>query len=147
MNPDRRPAVVIHSLSDGQRALSAAAGAPGGVTLLSAADAGCFMGAGWWRALVAELAAGHPGRPFGELLDCGDAAGRAMEALRLGQRGLILAASCPQHGAVAERAAMLGAVLLAARPPCLDLGAAGAGRRLAAWLGVEPGPPPGPPIP
>lgn len=129
------PAVVIHGLDDARAALDAAARAGcDALTLLSAPDAACFMGAAWWRALLAAASAFAPGLRRNDLLDCGDAAGRAVEALRLGQRGLVLSATCPQRLAVLERAAPLGAVVLARRPPALDLAEPGAARRLQAWL-------------
>ena len=134
------PVIVIHGLDDARAALDAATGAGcDALTLLSAPDAACFLGAAWWRALVAAAAAFAPGLPRNDLLDCGDAAGRAVEALRLGQRGLVLSAACPQRLAVLERAAALGATVLADRPPALDLAEPGAARRLGAWLGSWPG--------
>ena len=129
------PAVVIHGLDDARAALDAACSTGcDGVTLLSAPDAACFMGAAWWRALVAAASAFGPGLRRNDLLDCGNAAGRAVEALRLGQRGLVLSGTCPQRRAVLERAGPLGAVVLADRPPALDLAEPGAARRLDPWL-------------
>ncbi len=129
------PAVGMHESDDARLALEAAAraGCPA-VTLLSAPDAACFMGAAWWRALVEAVATLHPQVPRQDLLDCGNAAGRAAEALRLGQRGLILSSACPQREAVRERADALGAVVLASRPPALDLALPDARRRLDSWL-------------
>ena len=67
-------------------------------------------------------------------LDCDDAAGRALEALRLGLLGIVLR---PQPGltSVAEIAAAQGAVVLPHAPPALDLADSRASRRLQAWLG------------
>jgi hypothetical protein len=45
-----------------------------------------------------------------------------MAALRVGQMTLILAPDCPAFSAVSAAAATLGATVLAARPPTLDLG-------------------------
>ncbi len=129
------PAIVIHGLDDARAALQAAGRAGcDAVTLLSAPDAACFMGAAWWRALIAAAAGLQPGLRREDVLDCGSAAGRAAEALRLGQRALVLAASCPQRAAVLERAAPLGAIVLPVRPPALDLAQPGARRRLDPWL-------------
>jgi hypothetical protein len=68
------------------------------------------------------------------LLDCADAPGRALEALKLGLGGIVL--NCPQasFAVVAEIAAAQGAFLLSQAPPALDLGQCGANRRLEAWL-------------
>lgn len=124
------PAVVIHGLPHARLAL--APGRP--VTLLSAVGAASYAGCGWWRALVAAALAEHPGVDASDMLDCGDAPGRALEALSLGCRWLVLL-PCPAWSGVAGRAAAQGAQLLGRAPPALDLAKLGAGRRLAGWLG------------
>lgn len=121
----RPPAVVVHGLP--HLRLATEPGLP--VTLLSGPGAAIYAGCGWWRALM-ELGAGaNP-----DMLDCADAPGRAMEALRVGCRLLILDPSVPAWRLVASRAAAIGAEVLAQRPPALDLAQRGAGRRLPAWL-------------
>ncbi len=120
------PAMIVHNLAQAQLAL--AAGRP--VTLLSAPNAAAYAGCLWWAALLA--AAGHDGPA---LLDCGAAPGRALEALRLGLRGIVLACPAPAFALVQELAAAQNAMLLATAPPALDLGTRGAELRLAAWLG------------
>ena len=127
------PAVIIHGLADARAAL--AAGQP--VTLLSAPGAASYAGCGWWRAVVAAAAAGYPGIDAPDVLDCADAPGRALEALSLGCRWLVLH-PCPAWAGVAARAGAQGAVLLDRAPPALDLGQPGAARHLAAWLAVPP---------
>ena len=122
---NRPPAVVVHGLPHLGQAV--AAGRP--VTLLSGPGAAVYAGCGWWRALMALGAAGNP-----DILDCGDAPGRAMEALRAGCRLLVLDPAVPAWSLVAARAASIGAELLAGRPPALDLAKPGALRRLQAWL-------------
>jgi len=118
------PAVTVHGLRDVRAVL--AIGRP--VTLLSGENAAGYAGCLWWRELLA--AAAFEGVSF---LDCGIGPGRALEALRLGVTGVIL------HGGgwpvVEELARAQGARLLTARPPALDMGAPGAARHLAAWLG------------
>jgi hypothetical protein len=125
-----QPAVVVHGLREAEAALRP--GYP--VTLLSAPGAALFAGCLWWRELVAAARAARPATAAQDVLDCGDAPGFAMAALRLGQRRLVLSPACPAFPAVAAAAAECRAVLLAERPPALDLGARGAQRRLAAWL-------------
>jgi hypothetical protein len=129
--PASPPAVTIHGLDQARAAL--APGVP--VTLLSAPGAGIYAGAGWWQALIAA-AAPPPHTP--DVLDCGNAPGRALEALRCGQRLLILhrAPHCTPAvwQDIAERAARQGAALLPTRPPSLDLADRGAARHLAGWL-------------
>ena len=118
------PAVIVHGL--GQAKLAVAAGA---VTLVSARGAALYAGCGWWRALVEASGTRGP-----DILDCADAPGRAMEALRVGCKLIVLDGDVKAAGLVASRAAVVGAVLLGAPPPALDLAAPGAERQLVAWL-------------
>jgi hypothetical protein len=127
------PAVVVHGLEDARAALR-----PGRkVLLLSAPGAAGFAGCLWWRELVAAARAAHPQTAALDMLDCGAAPGHAMAALRAGQLLLRLDPGCPAFPAVAAAAATLGACIVAARPPALDLGERGATRRLAAWLAAR----------
>ncbi len=119
------PAIVVHGLPHVR--LATGSGFP--LTLLSGPGAAIYAGCGWWRALMALAPGGHP-----DILDCADAPGRAMEALRWGCRLLILDPAVPAWALVAARAAAVGAILLADRPPALDLAQPGAQRRLPAWL-------------
>jgi hypothetical protein len=119
------PAVIVHGIEDARAAL--APGRP--LIFLSAPGAALHGGCLWWQALM-RLA----GQNF-SLLDCGDAPGRAVEALRLGLPGVVLACEDTAFAVVAGIAAAEGVLLLPAAPPALDMAAPGAARRLAAWLG------------
>ena len=124
------PAVIVHGLPDALAALC-----PGRrVTLLSARGAALYAGVLWWRELIAAARAACPAAPMLDVLDCADAPGQAMAALRAGQRLLVLDAACPAFAAVAGAAATVGAQVLEAAPPALDLADKGARRRLARWL-------------
>ena len=123
------PAVTVHDLVQARAAL--APGRP--VVLLSAPGAALYAGCGWWQALVAA-ARRDCATEAADLLDCADAPGAAMAALRVGLRGLVLDAACPAFPAVAAAARELGAIVLPQRPASLDLAGPGAMRRLAAWL-------------
>ncbi|WP_244458747.1 hypothetical protein [Roseomonas fluvialis] len=132
------PAVTVHGLA-GARAALAAAG-PRGVLLLSAPGAGAFAGAAWFLGVVA--AAARPGVPHQGAIDCADAPGAALAALRAGARLVVLQGGCPSFAAVAAAAAGCGARLLPERPPSLDLGRLDLQRRddlarLSAWLALE----------
>jgi len=127
---DDPPAVVVHGFAQACAVLRH--GRP--VTLLSAEGAGLYGGAGWWRALVAAATAAVPDTPMRDILDCADAPGAAMAALRLGQRLLVLDPVVPAFPAVAAAAATMGGAVLATRPAALDLDQPGALRRLPAWL-------------
>ncbi|MSP29780.1 MAG: hypothetical protein EXR09_04810 [Acetobacteraceae bacterium] len=131
----QRPAVVVHGLAD-----VALACAPGlTLTLLSAPAAAIFAGPGWWLALIGLAQTRFPGLIAADLLDCGDAPGLALAALRLDQRTLILDPACPAFGAVRATAAALGGRVWPTRPASLDLAEPGAARRLAAWLSHRAG--------
>ena len=134
-------AVVIHGHAHALAALDAvrAPKRPSGrLVLLSAPAAAGFLGPGWWAALMAALQPRMIAADASDLLDCGSSAGRAMEALRLGLRRLILSPDCAQHAAVLARAAPLGAEVGIARPEALDMAERNAARRLAEWLHGTP---------
>jgi hypothetical protein len=111
------PAVIVHSLSDIEAVL--AQGQP--VTLLSAPGAAIYAGCLWWRALILRARATYPDRTLHDLLDCADASGHALVALRAGLRGLVLAREAPGWDRVAAIAAANGAVLLPIAPEALDM--------------------------
>ena len=119
------PAVMVHSLAHIECTL--ALRRP--VTLLSGPAAAVYAGCLWWQQLLE--AADFTGLA---LLDCADAPGRALEALKLGLGGIIL--TCPQaaFAVVSEIAAAQGAVLLPQAPKALDLAQYGAARQLEVWL-------------
>jgi hypothetical protein len=124
------PAVVVHGLDQARLAL--AIGRP--LVLVSAPAAAGYAGCLWWRALADLAAAEAPGLVAGDVLDCGDAPGWAMAALRVGCRMLVLAPDCPAWARVAAAAEALGAIVLPHRPAVLDLGEYGAERKLPGWL-------------
>lgn len=124
------PAVVVHGLDDAGAAL--ALGRP--ITLLSARGAALYAGCLWWRELVLQARSACPSVAVCDLLDCADAPGVALGAIRAGQRGLVLSPAVPGFAAVAAVADARGLTLLPARPPALDLARPGARRRLLAWL-------------
>jgi hypothetical protein len=126
----RYPAVVVHGAADIRAVLATATP----VTLLSGPGAVLYAGSGWWRALVAQARAEHPTVPLDDILDCADASGLALGALRIGQRLLVLAPDAPGWQSVASVAASVGGAVLGARPEALDMAERGAARRLQAWL-------------
>jgi hypothetical protein len=130
------PAVVVHSLADARLAL--AQGQP--VTLLSGAGAALYAGCGWWRALTEAARAEFPLVPTADLLDCADASGQALAALRIGLRHLILAPAASGRVRAAAIVAGLGGVLLAQRPAALDLADPANRRRLHEWVRARSGP-------
>ncbi|WP_206035544.1 hypothetical protein [Roseomonas sp. HF4] len=134
------PAVTVHGLHQAEAALAAAG--PRGVLLLSAPGAVGFAGPAWFLALAAEASRRHPGRRMAAALDCADAPGTALAALRAGATIVVLDGACPAFPALTAAAAEAGARLLPGRPRALDLGRLDLRRRadlarLAAWLATE----------
>jgi hypothetical protein len=134
------PAVTVHGLAGAKAALAAAG--PRGVLLLSAPGAGGFAGAAWFLGVVAQAAGARPGVAHCAALDCADAPGTALAALRAGVRLVVLDGACPAFAAVRAAAAEVDAQLLPARPLSLDLATLDLRRRddlarLAAWLAME----------
>lgn len=124
------PAVVVHGFADACAAL--APGLP--VLLLSAPGAALYAGCGWWKALMEAARQAAPGAVMLDALDCADAPGRALEALSVGCRIIILEARADVFRRVAAIAAESGAAVWSARPSALDLAERGAARRLPHWL-------------
>jgi hypothetical protein len=124
------PAVIVHGLADARAAL--APGLP--VTLLSAPGAAGFAGCIWWQQLVTTASRQHPGTQAMDILDCADASGLAMGALREGVCRLVLWPNAPAWNAVAAIAARQAGFVLPQPPPALDLKGRNAIRRLHSWL-------------
>lgn len=124
--------MIVHGARDVAFALEVAAGRP--LALLSAPGAAGYLGVAGFLALLAphralELA----------ILDAGDAPGHALAALRAGVPRVVLAPGVPAFAALAGLAAGMGARLLPAAPPALDLARVDFARpqgrmHLARWL-------------
>ena len=128
-------AVLVLDVVGARAALSA-----GPVLLLSAEGAAGTIGPLFWRALVDQAAEGWP---VLNALCCADEPGHALAALRAGCRRLVLDGAHPSFAQVSSAAAEMGAVLLQARPPALDLRGIDlrrdAGRAIVSrWLAMEP---------
>jgi hypothetical protein len=124
------PAVIVHGRTDARAAL--APGLP--VTLLSAPGTALFAGCLWWREMVAAARTDFPDTEAIDILDCADASGLAMSALRSGVCRLILWPDAPGWTNVAAIAAGQGGCVLTEAPPALDLARRGAIRHLDVWL-------------
>jgi hypothetical protein len=130
------PAVIVHGLGDANAAL--APRLP--VTLLSAPGAALFAGCAWWAAIVAAARAANPNTEAMDILDCADASGMAMGALRSGLCRLILWPEAPGWDAVAAVAEQAGGFILTESPPALDLSRRNAIRQIHSWLRVPNAP-------
>jgi hypothetical protein len=124
------PAVIVHGVADAKAAL--APGLP--VTLLSAPGAAVFAGCLWWREIVAAARAACPETPATDILDCADASGMAMGALRSGVCRLVLWPDAPGWDRVAAIADRQGGFVLRRAPAALDMAQRSAVRRLHSWL-------------
>lgn len=137
------PMIVIHNLAHARAALAAAADLGSPVTLVSAPGAAAYLGAAVFREMVAEAARETPGVAVTALLDCGDDAGLALNALRHGLKAIRLRAGPEAMAAVADIARQLGATVESdAGAPVLDLlDRRDAPAACRAWLlGGSPGP-------
>ena len=100
---------VIHDIAHARAALAAAAEAGVAVTLVSAPAAAAYLGAVVFREMVAEAAREAPGVAVTAMIDCGDDAGLALNALRHGLKAIRLRAGPEAMAAVADIAHQLGA--------------------------------------
>ncbi len=116
-------AVTVGDMGQAVAVLAAAADVLGGraVLLLSPPGAAAWLGAQGFAAIVAEAVARVPGVAHLAALDCADAPGPALAALRAGLRRVVLAGAHPSHPAVAAAGREVGAQVWPARPAALDL--------------------------
>ena len=107
---------------DQARAALAAARAVGcGVTLYSAPGAAAYLGAGVFRAMIDIARREFPDVPARWVLDCGEAPGLALGALRIGVPTVRLRVRPDVLARVADIAGQLGAAVDADERPALDL--------------------------
>ena len=112
------------------------------LVLLSAPNAAANVGPGWFDAVVAAARASYPGVAATGVLDCGDAPGDALAALRHGIKAIRYDGSSRRK--MEEIAQQYGARVFRDRPQSLDLPAVerGGGDLSAAchaWLAASPG--------
>jgi len=80
--------IIVHSLKEARAAVAVAAELGVPVTLASAPEAAGYLGALWFRELVAMARAERPEAEVDAVLDCGDQPGHVMAALRQGLKRL-----------------------------------------------------------
>jgi hypothetical protein len=112
-------AITVISPAQVAAALSAAATTGQPVILLSAPYAAGNVGPAWFAALIADSMAVYPEIAATPVLDCGDAPGFALAALRLGLRSIRYGG--PAAARIRDIAGQYGAIVLAERPDSLDL--------------------------
>jgi hypothetical protein len=114
-------AVVVHSLEHARAAVAAAASLGVPVTLVSAPGAAAYVGAPWFREVVAAARAEHPEAAVDCILDCGARAGDVMAALRAGIPAVRFTGRKDVAAKLAAIAEGSGARLVTRRPRALDL--------------------------
>ncbi len=112
-------AVTVISLAQAEAALSAAESMDVGVLLISAPDAAGNVGPGWFDALVVLASSSFPAARYEVLLDCGNAPGDAMAALRHGFKHIRYKGT--KQAAISDIARKHGAHIVENRPDALDL--------------------------
>lgn len=113
------PAITVIGPAQAAAAVAAAVATGLPVTLLSAPGAAASVGPAWFAALVENARSRCPGAAVTAVLDCGDAPGHALAALRLGFGTIRFdGASAARIGDIAGQ---YGATVLRERPPALDL--------------------------
>ena len=126
---------MIHSLAHAVAALQAAEATGTPITLLSPSDFAAYGGAGFFNAIVRRARAKVPAAKSEAVLDCGDAPGLALEALRSGAEAVRFGGRPSVRKKIADIAAAHGARLLTVRPRALDLlDAVDARAACLAWL-------------
>jgi hypothetical protein len=117
----RRPIIVIHCAEHARAAAAAAAALRRPVLLRSAEGAAGYAGAAWFQEVVKLARAEYPAADIEASLDCGDAPGHALAALRQGLERVRLSVRPLVRAKVAAIARKSGAALDDARGPVLDL--------------------------
>ncbi|MFQ5775893.1 MAG: class II fructose-bisphosphate aldolase [Kiloniellaceae bacterium] len=117
--PER--AIIVHSLEDARAAVAAAADLGVPVTLASAPGAAAYLGAPWFRELVALAVAEQPEVEVRAVLDCGDKPGHVLAALRQGVKRVRFTGRGSTAAMLAALAAEHGAELVTGRMRALDL--------------------------
>jgi fructose/tagatose bisphosphate aldolase len=136
---ERPKALVVHSLGQALAALRAAGAARVPLVLMSGRGAAGYAGPAWFAGVMAEARARHPEVAVAAVLDCAEAPGRAVAALRLGWKTLRLGGGKAARARVAAIAKRMDARLDDTDYAVLDLGAAADAERAAReFLGSSP---------
>ncbi len=114
-------AIIVHDLDHAVAALSAAAELDVPVTLASAPGAVAYLGAGYFQAMIEAAREEVPDATSVAVLDCGEAPGLALAALRQGIAAVCLRGTRKTLAKVAEIATAHGALLNPETGPALDL--------------------------
>ncbi len=112
----RKPrAVLVRGIEDARAWCDAARSAGAAVELWSIRDGASAMGPLWFGEMIAIVKAEYPDVEISAVLDCGDAPGHALAALRQGIDAIAYGGSAATRRKIAAIAEQSGAVL-AGRP-------------------------------
>ena len=132
----RRRAVRVHGLGDAMLAGSVAHELGVAITLFSAPGAVASMGPAWFRGMVRKLERAYPDLDVEAVLDCGDAAGYALAALRSGVKIIRYSGNPSAARKLKDIAGTCGARLVKRPSRILDTrGEQDADAALRQWLG------------
>jgi fructose/tagatose bisphosphate aldolase len=116
-----RRAIIVHTLEDARFALAAAAEVGVPVTLRSAPGAAAYLGPQIFHAIIETARVEHPGVDAIGALDCGEDAGFALAALRLGIERVRVDLPAETRARIADIARQHGGALDDDPAPALDL--------------------------
>ncbi len=134
--PKAPRSIIVHGIAHARAAAAAASALDGPVRIRSAPGAASYGGAGWFLEMIDIVRAEYPDARIEASLDCADAPGHAMAALRRGAEMIRFRGARATNQKISALAAAHGAVLDTARGAPLDLLAIGdAERACLKWLG------------
>jgi hypothetical protein len=129
-------AIIVHDLAQAEAALAVAAELSVPITLMSPPGAAAYQGVGYFAAMVEEARRAVPTAVATAVLDCGDAPGLALAALRHGIDAVRIEAPAKIRARIADIAKQTGGALVTGRVAALDLATAREPREACrAWLG------------
>jgi len=114
-------AVIIHSLADARAALAAARESGVPVSVISAPGGAAHAGAAWFDQVIRAAQAEIPEAKVNAILDCDDAPGFALGALRAGIKVIRFVGREDVTSRLADIAAACGARLVTEPVETLDL--------------------------
>ena len=128
-------AVVIHGLVDARRACHIARDLGVEIQLVSSTDAVSYIGPTWFFNITLRVKQEFPDVVINTVLDCGDAAGGALAALRAGIKSIHYAGNNNVAHKIEDIANQRGAELLKSTPRAFDpRRSANPDSALRAWL-------------
>ena len=125
----------MHDLREARAAFAAAAELGVPITVMSAPGAAASLGVGYFAAMIGAARTEFPTVTATAVLDCGDAPGLALAALRQGIDAVRVEAPARVRAKLADIAGQQGGALVAGRVAALDLAGVDEPRAACrAWL-------------